>query len=156
MYHLMQCCAFTSEEHIFELLLKHSVDNVLFRRVNLFALDTKMGLLDSIQIAVLVWPKSVPFLRVLAWTSADCKFTNETMNTRNFPASPLFLWVVLHAEVVVPGGPAEQVGWRWGMHHSGLGAQPSISTTGVGGGCHVGIVTDLVGLRAESVCSEDL
>lgn len=87
----MQCCAFTSEEHIFELLLKHSVDNVLFRRVNLFALDTKMGLLDSIQIAVLVWPKSVPFLRVLAWTSADCKFTNETMNTGNFPASPLFL-----------------------------------------------------------------
>lgn len=53
------------------------------------ALNTNMRLLDSIQIAVLVWRKPVQYLRVLAWRSAGCKFTNDTMNSVIFPASPL-------------------------------------------------------------------
>lgn len=39
-----------------------------------------MGLLDSIQIEVLVWPKPVLCLRVFAWKSADCKYAKETLN----------------------------------------------------------------------------
>lgn len=80
-----------SEEHLFELLLKHRVDTVSFRRVNLFALDTKMRLLDSLQIAVLVWPKPVQYLTVFARRSAELKFANETMNAVIFQPHHLFL-----------------------------------------------------------------
>lgn len=43
----MYCFAFTSEGHIFGLVLKRRLGNVAVRRVNLFALNAKVGLLGS-------------------------------------------------------------------------------------------------------------
>lgn len=160
MYCLMYCCAFTSKNTYLSCFW--SIAWIMCRSEGLIILpwsNTKMGLFDSIRIAVLVWPKPVQCLRVFAWRSADPKFTIETMNTAIFPASPLFLflWVVLLAEWCL-GTLQNRCTWRWWMHHSGLGwaHSPALSSTGVEGDYCFGSVTCLVGLNAECVCSEDL